>query len=71
MNNIKNMLVKCQLENGSKETFSGKIIEVTIKPNNIIPTNAISWCKIKSPGDNYVANTYFGSKIITIKRTLF
>lgn len=68
MYNIKNMLVKCQLENGTKETFSGKIIEVTIKPNN---NNAISWCKIKSPGDNYVANTYFGSKIITIKRTLF
>lgn len=71
MYNIKNMLVKCQLENGSKENFSGKVIEVTIKPNNIIPTNAISWCKIKSSGDNYISTTYFGEKIITIKRTLF
>jgi len=64
------MLVKCQLEDGSKQTFLGKGIEVNIKPNNI-NNNAISWCKIKSSGDNYISNTYFGEKIITIKRTLF
>lgn len=65
------MLVKCQLENGNKEIFSGKIIEVTIQHNSIIPNNSISWCKIKSPSDDYVSTTFFGSKIITIKRILY
>lgn len=64
------MLIKYQNEDKSIHTSSGREFEVTIKPN-ILNNNSITWCKVKSYGDNTVSNTYFGSKIITVKRTLF
>ena len=65
------MLVKYQLEDKSIHKICGREIEVTIKPNTLNNSKAISWCKIKSYGDNTVSNTYFGTKIINIKCTLF
>ncbi len=63
------MLVKCVLEDKSIKQFVTKDIELTIKSNNKV--EGVSWCKIISYGDNYIANTYFGNKQITIKQNLF